>query len=300
MTESANAFVQLSQALIGHSVHAARLVAAVRIPSHRHITGVLWQPDAVVTSEQSLPTAQNFDIMLPGGEVVPAKIAGRDPGTNLAVLKLERAIAVSMTPAAQPHVGELVLAYGSDGNGGIRARMGIVNAAGPQWYSRAGGRVDARVVLDIDLARAEEGGPVFNAAGEFMGMSTYGVRGEVLVIPEATMERVAPVLLREGNVARGWLGVALQPVAVPSALREAAGQGSGMMVMSIAENGPGAAAGIMAGDIVLTIDGLPAVHMHRVAAQLDADSIGRAVGLRLIRGGEVIALEVAVSKRPAA
>jgi S1-C subfamily serine protease len=277
-----------------------RFPSAVRISSHRHLTGVLWAPDAVVSSEQSLPIREDFEVVLPGGVIAPAKTAGRDPGTNLAVLRLERSISISQPQTAQAHVGELVLAYGSDGNGGIRARLGAVNATGPEWHSQAGGRIDARIVLDIQLWRAEEGGPIFNAAGELLGMSTYGARGEVLVIPTATIARVAPILLREGSVARGWLGLALQPVAVPSALSQAAGQESGMMVMSVAENGPGAAAGLLAGDIVLTIDGVPAVRMRRVAGQLDADSIGRTVEVRLIRGGSVIAVQAVIGKPPAA
>lgn len=300
MSESANVLVQLSEALIGHRAAAARLVAATRIGSHRFISSVLWSPDALVTSEQSLPPRKDFDVVLPGGEIVPAKLAGRDRGTNLAALKLERSASISMPRSATPGVGELALAYGANGNGGTRARLGVVNTVGEQWQSQAGGRVDARIVLDIELGRAEEGGPVFNAAGELMGMSTFGARGHVLVIPAATLERVIPALLREGRVSRGWLGVAFQPVVVPSALRDAADQKSGMMVMSLAEQGPAAAAGIAAGDIVLTIDGVPAVQMDKVAGQLEAESIGRPAQVRLIRGGTIITVQVQVSERPAA
>src|SRR5262245_22306242 len=145
MTKPANILVQLSQALAAHSTEAARIVAAVRISSHRHITGVLWSPNAIVTSEQSLPTRQEFDAVLPGGESVAVKLAGRDPGTNLAVLAIERPFTTSLPHAAQAQVGEIALAYGSDADGGIRARMGIVNVAGPQWHSQAGGKIDARI-----------------------------------------------------------------------------------------------------------------------------------------------------------
>ena len=131
-------------------------------------------------------------------------------------------------------------------------------------------------------------------------MSTFGNRNSVLVIPSATLDRVIPVLLREGSVARGWLGLALQPVVVPNALRDVAGQAGGAMVMSVADNGPGAQAAIMPGDIVLTVDGVPATRMDKVVAQLDMDSVGRSVEVRLIRGGAVTSVQVLISARPAA
>jgi S1-C subfamily serine protease len=119
----------------------------------------------------------------------------------------------------------------------------------------------------------------------------------VLVIPTATIERVVPELVRDGRVARGWLGLALQPVAAPHALRDTAGHTVGMMVMSIAADSPGAKAGIAPGDILLTVDGAP-VRMRSLAALLDASSVGRQVQLRVIRGGEILSLETLISVRP--
>jgi S1-C subfamily serine protease len=129
-------------------------------------------------------------------------------------------------------------------------------------------------------------------------MSTLGPPGVVLTIPVATLERVVPQLLRDGQVARGWLGLGLQPVAIPEPLREAAGQTTGMMVMSIAAGGPGAVAGVKAGDILLTIDGTSLRGVRRVIAQLDDASVGKTLELRLIRGGEVLALSLSITARP--
>ena len=133
--------------------------------------------------------------------------------------------------------------------------MGLVNLTGAEWHSSRGGLIDRRIVLDLRLARREEGGPVLDAAGGCLGMSTFGPRGQVLAIPTATIERIVPVLLKDGRIARGWLGVALQAVAVPDGLRETADQSSGLMVMSVVEDGPAAHAGIVAGDIILSVDG---------------------------------------------
>ena len=180
----------------------------------------------------------------------------------------------------------------------MRARLGIVNIAGPEWASSHGGRIDRYIVLDLSLARAEEGGPVLDAAGARLGISTFGPRGRVLVIPAATVERVLPALLKDGRIARGWLGVGLHPVAVPDALRGEAGQSSGAMVMSIAADGPAAKAGIVAGDIVLTVNGASARSLRRIAAELGSGAIGRSAELRLIRGGAVLSLQATIEARP--
>jgi S1-C subfamily serine protease len=179
-------------------------------------------------------------------------------------------------------------------------RLGVINLAGAQWQSQAGGLIERRIVLDLRLARSEEGGPVFGAAGMFLGISTFGPRGRALVIPCTTLERIVPALLRDGAVARGWLGVQLHPVAVPDALREKAGQSSGLMVMSLDEGGPAAKAGIVAGDIVLSVNDAPALGFRRVAAQLAPQAIGSRAALRVIRGGTVLALDAVIGARPAA
>ena len=146
-------------------------------------------------------------------------LTGRDPGTNVAFLRLAQPAAAPHTGHANPEVGELALAFGADGTGGATARMGLVNFVGPAWHSHAGGRIDARIVLDMRLAPAEEGGPVFDVEGGRLGITTFGPRGRVLVIPANTIEAVIPLLLQHGRVARGWLGVAFQPVAVRTRFR---------------------------------------------------------------------------------
>jgi S1-C subfamily serine protease len=164
----------------------------------------------------------------------------------------------------------------------------------------AGGLIDRRIVLDLRLGRREEGGPVFSASGMFLGMSTFGPRARVLVIPAATLERIVPALLKDGHVARGWLGVALHPVAVPDALRQQAGQSSGLMVMSLVEGGPAAKAGIVAGDIVLSINDTRALGFRRLAGELAKGDIGRKAALRVVRGGTVLSLDAVIEARPPA
>jgi S1-C subfamily serine protease len=303
MTASQTLLSQLSAALATQSAAASASLAAITLHSGRHLTAIvqqvpLQQSSILVTSEQSLPEREEFDVVAQDGATHKAKVAGRDPGTNIAVLRLENELSIDPFETARARPGALALAYGADGKGGVRCRLGVFNSVGPEWHSQAGGRIDERVIVDIQLSRVEEGGPVLDAAGAFVGMSTFGPRGQVLVIPAATIERVVPILLRDGRIARGWLGLAMQPVAVPDALLEAAGQRSGMMVMSTVEGGPAANAGIVAGDILLTIDAAPARRIHQLAARLDADRIGKEIELRVIHSGAVTTLRAVIAARP--
>jgi S1-C subfamily serine protease len=300
VTEPTDLLSQFSNALAARAEAAKTAVVAIRLAHGRHITGMLWRSDVVVASEQALPRKDDFELVAAGGSVVAARIDGRDPSTNIAVLRLTAPITSSAIAAGEAHTGAVALAIGADGTGGASARLGIVNLAGPEWHSSRGGLIDRRIVLDINLAQREEGGPVFDAAGRCLGMSTFGPRGQVIAIPTATMERIVPRLLEDGRVARGWLGVGLQAVAVPDALREAADQSSGLMVMSVVADGPAAQAGILAGDIILSIDGTSTHRFRRIAGHFGADSIGQKVDLRLIRSGKVITVQTTIAERPAA
>jgi S1-C subfamily serine protease len=298
MVDRANSLAQFSSALVERSAAANSAIAAIRLSENRHITGTLWRPDVVITSEQSLPERDEFELVIASGSTIKAKTAGRDPGTNIAALKLEQHLSAGGVISAGAQVGALAIAFGADANAHATARLGVVNAVGPEWYSSHGGRIERRVLLDIELARSEEGGPVFDAAGGFLGMSTFAPRRQVLVIPATTLERVVPILLKQGRIPYGWLGVALRPVAVPEALAKTAGQSSGLMVMSLTEGGPAVDAGIVAGDIILSVDGASTRRMRNITARLGADSIGRKVDLQLIRGGAVTSRQVTITERP--
>jgi S1-C subfamily serine protease len=291
---------QFSDALAARAELAKNAVVAIRLAYGRHITGMAWRSDIVVASEQSLPRKDDFEIVTAGGSVVAAKLAGRDPSTNVAILRLAQPVASPSITAGDARTGAVALAIGADGTGGASVRLGVVNLAGPEWHSSRGGLIDRRIVLDIRLAHREEGGPVFDATGNCLGMSTFGPRGQVIVIPTATIERVVPLLQKDGRIARGWLGVALQAVAVPDALRETADQSSGLMVMSVVEGGPAAQAGIVAGDIILSVDGTSTRRLRKVARHFGPDSIGRKADLRLIRSGAVITVQTTIAERPAA
>ncbi|MFZ1952926.1 MAG: S1C family serine protease [Pseudolabrys sp.] len=292
--------VQFSDALAARVEATKPTAIAIRLAHERHITGIVWRPDIVVTSEQALPRREEFEVVTAGGAVTTAKVAGRDSSTNIAVLRLQEPLASYSITTSEAHAGAIVIAIAADGTGGATARLGIVNSVGPEWHSTRGGLIDRRIALDVRLARSEEGGPIFDAAGNYIGMSTFGPRGQVLVIPTTTIDRILPMLLKNGRVARGWLGVTLQAVAVPDALHEAADQSSGLMVMSVLENSPAAQAGILAGDIILSVDGNSTYRFRKIARYFGSESIGRKTDLRLIRSGAVITVNTTITERPAA
>lgn len=293
---SADVIEQMSEALADR-VAAASCVVAVRA-GHRHLSGILWRSDVVVTSEQLLGERTELTVVH-GGTRTAAKLAGRDAGTNVALLKLETPLEGTLPEAAPtPRVGSLALALGADATGAPTGRLAMVHAVGAEWHSMAGGRIDALLRLDVRLG-ADEGGLVLTPGGKLLGMSTSGPRRQALVIPAATIARVLPALLADGHVARGWLGVGLQPVSVPESLRGAARCETGMMVVSLADGAPATQAGVLQGDIVLDVDGTPARRTRALAVALGPERIGQPVALRLLRAGELRTLSVLITARPA-
>ena len=256
-------------------------------------TGFVWRPGLVVTADEALAEEGEIAVTLPGGEAVAARLAGRDPTTDVALLRVDRPDLTPVTLAASPvEVGELALVAGAQ-EGGPTAALGVVARAGGPWRSMRGGEIDARIELDLRLRRNAEGGLVLDAAGRAVGMAVFGPRRRVLVIPAATLERVAAKLESHGRIPRGYLGLGLQPVAVEG------GEGRGAMVMSVDPQGPGAAAGVRQGDILVTWDGAPLREVQPLLRSLGPDSVGRTVTLGLRRGGEAREVALTVGERPA-
>jgi S1-C subfamily serine protease len=290
----------LSTELADRLAEAAAFTVGIH-SGQRPRSGILWRPDVVVVSEQVLPDDATELAVVRGGTRIAATLAGRDPGTNVAVLKLESPLDGALPhPETEPlRAGSLALLVGAGASGDPTARLAMVHEVGAAWHSMAGGRIDALIQLDSRLA-ADEGGPVISLTGGLIGMSTSGPRRRTIVIPAATLERVVDPLLADGRIARGWLGIGLQPVMIPDSLRQSTGRDSGLMVVSLADGAPAATAGILPGDIVLDIDGSPVSRPRALTASLGSDRIGQAVALRVLRAGAVQTIAVTVAARPAA
>ncbi len=294
-----DALAQFSDALAARAAATRSFVAGIRVARSRPRSGILWRADVAVASEQVFPKTDEADVILAGGVAVKARVAGRDRGTNVVALRLERPVEAGLPAAAEARLGGLALVFGADASGEPIVRVGVVRAIGPAWHSLAGGRIDRRIVLDLTISNREEGGPVLDAAGGLLGMSTAGPDGRALVIPAATIDQVLAPLLDAGRVERGWLGVALHPVALAATLASATGQDRGLMVMQVTAAGPAARAGILAGDILVAVGGAPVIHPREIAWQLGAESVGKSVELRLLRSGSPLTLTAMVTARPA-
>jgi S1-C subfamily serine protease len=282
---------QLSTAMAGIVAAAARSVVAVHAGRAR-ASGFAWRDGLVVTSDEALPDDEAVTVLLPGGASAPAAVVGRDASTDIALLRIEGAslppIALDAAPAS---AGAIALAVGSFGGSALSA-AGTVSLAGPAWRSLRGGEIDSRIELDLRLRRSAEGGVVLDAGGRGLGMAVFGPRQRVLVIPAATLERVATTLQRHGRVPRGYLGLALQPVKLEA-------EDIGAMVMGVAEGGPAAAAGMRQGDVIAAWNGQPVRHVQSLLRALGPASVGTVVVLSLRRAGEPAEARLTVGERPA-
>ena len=289
---------QFSSALSELVANARGFLARAQAKDGAQLSGVLWTPNVVVVSEQALPDASDFDVTV-ADITATARLAGRDEGTNVALLKLDRDVPGRLPAHAVPSVGALALALGVGANAPA-ARLAVVRSVGGAWQSLAGGTIDHRIVLDSHLGRTEEGGPVLAADGAIFGIATRGAGRQSLVIPASTIARVVPQLLQSGVIERGWLGVSLHPVALPEALRPEQSQRVGLMVMDVVAGGPAAKAGVLAGDILLVVGGALATRPGKIARQLGADSVGRKLELTLARAGAILTSEAVVEARGSA
>jgi S1-C subfamily serine protease len=287
-----SAFAALSDAIVAQVAAATPMLAAIRVGPNRHISGIVWQPDLVVTAEQALPVQDSYTLVLPGGVLTAARAARRNAAGNLASLRLELAANAAVIPfPAEPRVGTLALALGADADAAPLARLTMVRKV-----SSSG--TDRTVTLDMPAALVAEGGPVFEAAGGLLGMAVTGPDGEAGLVPHATITRILDPVHGQVNGRRGWLGVALQPITVPEALRTAVGQGSGRMVVSLAPSGPAELAGLRAGDILLSMDGHSISGAHALRALLGPERVGRQVEVRLLRDGQVEMRHLTVAPQP--
>lgn len=296
--------LQLSRDLAALVAAAAPAVVAVHGGGRRPSSGMIWQPGVVVTAEETIAPDSNGDgnlaVVLPGGNRVEARLAGRDPSTDIAVLRYDAPPSpqiFSAVPAATGlQAGHLALAIGSAEDGPVAA-LGIVSFAGSPWQSRLGGHIDARLVIDARLPATAEGGALVAADGSFIGMAVFGPRRRVLAIPAATIARMVPVILDKGHITRGYLGVGLQRVSIPAA--DGSEGRRGAMVVTLDPAGPAKAAGLLQGDIIVAVAGAAVSGPRSLYHQLGPDAAGRTLRIDLIRAGSPVSVDVTIASRPA-
>jgi len=285
------ALQQLSDALTDIVDRAAPSVVAVHSTRSRS-SGFIWRQGLIVTADEALDDEGDISVVLPGGETAAANLVGRDPTTDVALLLVDRINSPSLTlESASVPAGALAWAVGSL-QGAPIAAFGTVSFVGGAWRSFRGGEIDARIELDLSLRRAGQGGMALDASGRAFGMVVFGPRRRALVIPAATIERVAATLETHGKVPRGYLGLGLQPTRVDG------DEGLGVMVMSVNPNGPGAAAGVRQGDVIIKWNDQPIQGVRMLLRTLGPAAVGSTVKLALRRGGEPAEVHLTLSERP--
>jgi S1-C subfamily serine protease len=281
---------ELSSAISALATRFAPSIVSIHCRRSRS-SGFVWRPGLVVTADEALPEEKEFEITFPGN-VSAANVVGRDPSTDVALLRVD---SPDLTPVAlaSPAVGagHVAMVLGAEDGDSIVA-LGVISRASGPWRSLRGGHIDARIELDLHLQPSAQGGLAFNASGEPLGMVVFGARHRVLVIPSATIERAAAVLADHGYIPRGYLGLGLQPVTVEG------DNGRGAMVMSVDPKGPGHAAGIQQGDILVTWNDAPIRNIRSLLHELGSDGIGKEVTFGLRRGLETRQVRLTIGQRP--
>lgn len=282
--------------------------ATVLVNARRRLplSGILFAPDLVLTANHGVEREEDIQILLPDGSQRTAVLAGRDRGSDLAVLRLSEAagIAPAQPVDAPARVGHLVVAIGRPSDEGVQASLGMVTSAGSGLRTMGGGVIDRYLITDAVPYPGFSGGPLVDLAGRVLGINTSGlVRGTNLAIAASAAWETARVLAQQGHIKRGFLGIRSQEVELPeqsqAPLQQATGraQRTGLLVVGIEPEGPAAKGGLMVGDILVVVDGKPVTNHDELISRLTGSAVGRTVDITALRGGQLQALRVEVAER---
>jgi S1-C subfamily serine protease len=261
-------------------------IVAVQGGKGRVSSGFIWRSGLVVTAEEVLEGEEEVALHLEGGGELEATLAGRDPSTDVALLRAETGAFDEWPTAGSVKAASLALVVGRGGNSAL-ATLATVSEVGPAWRSMRGGAIDANIVLGLRLSGRSEGAAVVAPDGRLVGMAVSSPRRRALVIPASTIGRAVATLSEKGYVPRGWLGVMLHPV----------GGGSGAIVLGVEDNSP-AAGSLLVGDVITTWQGEAIGSVGSLAQRLVGSAAGSKVKLGVSRGGQALDIDITLGERP--
>ena len=262
-------------------------------------SGVAFAPDLILTADHVIEQEEGISVLLPDGTETGAKLAGRDPGSDLAVLRLEKAVAKPAGTSSEARIGALVLALGRPSREGIEVSLGVISAAGGPVRT-PGGSIDRFIRTDTTPFPGFSGGPLVDAEGRVVGVNTSGFgHGIALTLPADYAWKVADQLAKHGSVQRGYLGIRSQGVDLSAPLQKdlRREQATGLLVISVEKDSPGEAGGMIVGDILVAVDGKPVADHDALFARLSGDAVGKTVPVEVLRGGQLQKLNVKIGTR---
>lgn len=289
---------ELSETLAGTVEGASPSIVTVDARRRLPATGIAWSNDGViVTAHHVVRRDDNINVRLANGETVSAALIGRDPTTDLAVLRTSAGLDVpNWSNLDDVKVGHLVLALGRPGNS-VQATLGVISSLRGAWRTPMGGKLTHYVQTDVVMYPGFSGGPLVDAHGNIIGLNTSGLaRGVSLAVPNTTLQSVVNDMLSHGRVRRGYLGVAMQPVRLPGAIAEELGQETGLLIVSVESDSPAEAGGLVLGDTIVGFDGESVRHMDHLLALLSGETIGKDVEVKIVRGGSLQSVNVTVGE----
>lgn len=296
----ANALTDFSNGLTAAVETAGASTVTVDARKRYPASGIAYAGDLVLTADHVVTREEDIKVILPDGRSLAATIAGRDPGSDLVVLRLAEGALTPAKTSDDVRVGQLVLALGRPSGEGMQASWGIVTSISGPARTFRGGMLDEYIRSETTPYPGFSGGPLINTEGEVLGLNTSGLtRGSSLTIPVQVAWRIADALAKHGSVKRGYLGVRTQPVEIPEAARQALGreQNHGLLVLWLEEGGPAATGGLLVGDILVAVSGEPVGDPDDLFAALGSDAVGTAIAVQVLRGGRPETVNVTVGER---
>lgn len=295
-----NSLTALSDSLAAAVDTAGQSIVRVDARDRMPASGIVWSADGlIVTAHHVVQRDEDITVSLPDGSSVAASLVGRDPSTDIALLRAE---STSLTPAtwvdaADLKVGNLALALGRPGRT-VQATLGVISALGDAWRTGAGGAVDRYLQTDVVMYPGFSGGPLVDVAGRVAGLNSSALaRGVSVALPAETVRRIAETLLAHGKVRRGYLGVSTQRVRLHANLAEQLSQETGLLIGAVVPDSPAEKSGLFQGDTIVAVAGEPVRHHDDLLAKLSGDRVGQSVPISIVRGGQVIEVPVLIEDR---
>jgi serine protease DegQ len=296
-----NPLVEFSNALADAVAHAGAATVLVNARKRMPASGVLFESDLVLTADHVIERDMDLKILLEDGQEIKANLAGRDPTSDLAVLRLEQpAPTIAIQASGEGRVGQLVLALGRPSSNGIEASLGVISSVGGPARTQRGGLLERYLRTDTIPYPGFSGGPLVDASGQVLGINTSGLTpGAAITIPASLAWTLGKTLAQHGRMRRGYLGIRSQPVELPTRAAGLLGRSQtlGLLLVGVDQDSPAAAGGLMVGDILVGISGHPVNDPDELIGHLSGEIVGQATPVEILRGGQPQVIQVVVGER---